>query len=166
MFELTLSGNSLAYDIEYNDFYMALYFPSYGARINLGTFFATPISTVKFPCSRLECRHHASRRLVEQPAHKSLHYCRAKLEVDEKIEKTAFFVGFENPVIVEIAERAFLVGNVDAPCSAGILIRGVRTSQEEKRSLNILKPMMTSVTSLFPSRPLMRTAKHQGRNSE
>ena len=126
MFELTLSGNSLAYDIEYNDFYMALYFPSYGARINLGAFFATPISTVKFPCSRLECRHHASRRLVEQPAHKPLHYCRAKLEVDEKIEKTALFVGFENPVIIEITERAFLVGNVDAPCSAGILIRGVQ----------------------------------------
>src|SRR5690242_12383876 len=67
----------------------------------------------------LESRDHAPHRLVEEHSHDLLQHLRAELEIDIEVdERTAVGLRQKDPMIVEVLERAFTVGDIDAVGSA------------------------------------------------
>ena len=62
----------------------------------------------------LEGGDHALDGLVEQGADQLLQHPRAELEIDVEVDQADILMGDEDPVVVEVAERAVGVFHVDA----------------------------------------------------
>ncbi len=62
----------------------------------------------------LEGGDHAAHRLAEQHLDDALQHPRLELEIDKEIDAAAARRRLEHPVVVEVAERPFGIGDVDA----------------------------------------------------
>jgi hypothetical protein len=112
---------------------------------------------VEFSGAGFEGGDHAAHRFGEQRLDQLLQEPGAELEIDVEVDRAALRVVFEDPVVVEILERAFLVAMRWAS--------GSRRTRLVKRSRNILKPITRSAMTRFPSHLRIRAATHQGRKS-
>src|SRR4051812_33305325 len=68
---------------------------------------------VKLSGTVLESRHHATDGFVKQHLDDALQQARAEFEIDKEIDPTAARHPFEYPVIVQVFERAFGIGDID-----------------------------------------------------
>src|SRR4051794_12753823 len=68
---------------------------------------------IELPGAVLEGGDHATHRFMKQHLDYPLQYARAELEIDKEIDPAAARYPLESPMIVQVFERAFGIGDID-----------------------------------------------------